>query len=65
MDLEALEPDEIDVLLADMIRAMSQTKGSKVYPLLQKVRLSELVHTSCRKSYLPCIVVLGQKTHFS
>eukprot|EP01039_Chlorochromonas_danica_P002825 gene2825-3080_t len=36
VDLEALEPDEIDVLLADMIRTMSQTKGSKVYPLLQK-----------------------------
>mmetsp|Transcript_29433 Transcript_29433/g.49667 ORF Transcript_29433/g.49667 Transcript_29433/m.49667 type:complete len:196 (+) Transcript_29433:52-639(+) len=36
VDLEALEPEELDVLLQDMMKTLSESENSKIYPLNEK-----------------------------
>jgi hypothetical protein len=41
VDLDALDHEEIEQLLATHVKRMTQTEGSKVYPLVSKGKVRE------------------------
>jgi hypothetical protein len=41
VDLDALDHEEIEQLLATHVKKMTQTEGSKVYPLVSKGKVRE------------------------
>lgn len=43
VDLDALEPEELDELLSDMVTEMTESEGSKIYPLNQALKQPKVV----------------------
>jgi cohesin complex subunit SA-1/2 len=63
VDLDALEPEELDELLVDMVTEMTESEGSKLYPLNQVVKQPKAI--SFRQRYVNFWQCLSDKLQSS